>query len=348
MVKDTAKPERVQCQWCGLEGDIEEFEFDHTHGDGFWCPDCDGHTFFDEAKNRGRRILLLLEQDGAVSFPEQGSETVSAYRFSKRLSPFRYPGAKSRIINLIAGQMQEEHKDTFVEVFAGGASVGLALLDAGFVNRLILNDTDDGVYSFWFTVLHSPESLINRIRGITPTAATFQSCQFQLQNPKGVSMAELAWSQLVCNRLSFSGIVKAGILGGKNGGHDANLARWNPEELVRRIEHIYGMRDRIFVTQIDAVHLIEQSAYWEPNTTLFVDPPYVKAGKQLYLRYFEEEDHLQLAWMISSLYQGMPGADIIITYDDCPLIRNAYPWADVRVIPRSRIFGSRSVDTPRL
>jgi len=35
------------------------------------------------------------------------------------------------------------------------------------------------------------------------------------------------------------------------------------------------------------------------------------------------------------LYQGMPGADIVITYDDCPLIRDIYPFADVVVVPRS-------------
>ncbi len=74
MVKDTAKPERVQCQWCGLEGDIEEFEFDHTHGDGFWCPDCDGHTFFDEAKNRGRRILCRIGSVGRRVCEQTDSE----------------------------------------------------------------------------------------------------------------------------------------------------------------------------------------------------------------------------------------------------------------------------------
>lgn len=322
------------CQWCGAEGPSDEFEMDTSTGEGFWCPDCDGYTFFDDEKNKRRRVLLLLERDGDESAPSPVSETVSAYRFSKRLSPFRYPGAKSRIIDYVAEQMQDEHKDTFIEVFAGGASVGLALLDAGFIRKLILNDTDRGVFSFWYTVIHSPESLISRIRYATLNAAVFQSCQFMLQNPKGASMADLAWAQLVCNRLSFSGIVKAGMLGGKNGGLGANLARWNPAELTRRIERIYEMREAIIVTDTDAVELIEQSAYWEPNATLFVDPPYVKAGKQLYLRYFEEEDHLQLAWMISTLYKGIPGADIIITYDDCPLIREAYPWADVRILPR--------------
>ena len=325
----------LTCQWCGFTGPEDEFELDMQNKDGFWCPDCDGHTFFDAEKNKQRRILLLLEQDGAEADAAQVSGTVSTCKFSKRMSPFRYPGAKSRIIELIAGEMQDGHKDTFVEAFAGGGSVGLALLDAGFIKRLVLNDTDTGVYSFWLTVLNDPEYLLKKICEPAPlNAAVFQSCQFMLQNPKGVSTAELAWAQLVCNRLSFSGIVKAGMLGGKNGGHEANLARWNPEDLAKRIEKIYSMREHITVLNVDATHLIEQSAYWEPNTTLFIDPPYVKAGKQLYLRYFEDEDHLQLAWMISSLYQGMPGADIIITYDDCPLIRDAYPWADVRVLPR--------------
>ena len=57
-------------------------------------------------------------------------------------------------------------------------------------------------------------------------------------------------------------------------------------------------------------------------------------GKDLYLEYYDEEDHANLAWMIRTLYQGMPGADIVITYDDCPFIRNEYFFADVEVIGR--------------
>ena len=124
-------------------------------------------------------------------------------------------------------------------------------------------------------------------------------------------------------------------MGGKNGGEEQFLARWNPKELKRRIECIHALADHIEVTCLNAEDLIETSAYWDSQTTLFVDPPYVKEGKRLYRRYFDEDDHRQLAWLIESLYQGIPGADIIITYDDCELIRSIYHYADIVTIGRN-------------
>ena len=57
-------------------------------------------------------------------------------------------------------------------------------------------------------------------------------------------------------------------------------------------------------------------------------------GKDLYRRWYEEDDHEQLAFIIQSLYQGIPGADIVITYDDCALIREIYPYAEVVTVSR--------------
>ena len=55
----------------------------------------------------------------------------------------------------------------FVEVFAGGASVGLSLLQAGIIQRLVLNDTDPGVYAFWKALKEEPKELLTRLAGKT-------------------------------------------------------------------------------------------------------------------------------------------------------------------------------------
>lgn len=95
------------------------------------------------------------------------------------------------------------------------------------------------------------------------------------------------------------------------------------------------MSGRIEVTRLDAKDILEQSAYWDQRSTCFVDPPYVSQGERLYRESFTQEDHEDLAWMLNSLYQGFPGADIIITYDDCELIRSLYPYAEVMEIGRN-------------
>lgn len=94
------------------------------------------------------------------------------------------------------------------------------------------------------------------------------------------------------------------------------------------------MSDRITVTRMDACRLIEDYAYWNDRATLFIDPPYVTKGKALYRCYFTEEDHRRLAFLLECLYQGMPGADIVLTYDDCELIREIYPLAETKAIGR--------------
>jgi site-specific DNA-adenine methylase len=75
---------------------------------------------------------------------------------SRLQSPLRYPGAKSRLIPAISTLVANAatHRsvrtvDLFVEPFAGGASVSLALVGAGLVERVLLADADPLVASFW-------------------------------------------------------------------------------------------------------------------------------------------------------------------------------------------------------
>lgn len=322
--------QKVKCQWCGYEGPLEEdFDVDNIGG-GFWCPDCDGHTYFDEEKNRNRRMLLLLEAKG------QRMQEKSDYyepKLKKQLSPLRYPGGKSKLIDLIASRLQQDKCETFVEVFAGGASVGLSLLDAGIIQKLVLNDLDPFIYNFWWTVKNEPDQLVLKIKEADVTHELITHVRNMITN----SPAELAFGYLLLNRCSYSGIVteKSGLMGGKNGTVEQLTARWNPEALIRRIERIHELSARIEVTRMDACELIEKYAYWDEHTTLFIDPPYVKAGPQLYRCYFEEEQHRNLAELLNALYMGIPGADLILTYDDCELIREWYSYADQQVVYRT-------------
>ena len=120
-------------------------------------------------------------------------------------------------IDFLSGQFRKMQMYAFVEVFAGGASVGLSLLQAGIIQRLVLNDTDPGVYAFWKALKEEPKELLTRLAGKDPTLDDFRHAQEVLDHPEGRSLDELAWSELICNRLGYSGITKAGPIGGWNG-----------------------------------------------------------------------------------------------------------------------------------
>lgn len=53
---------------------------------------------------------------------------------------------------------------TYVEPFAGGASVALYLLYSEYVNTVIINDIDRSIYAFWFSVLNDTENLCRLIK----------------------------------------------------------------------------------------------------------------------------------------------------------------------------------------
>ena len=336
----------LTCRWCGspLDEDCDFAPILDGHS-AVWCPDCDGLTFVDPGKDT-RRMLLFLENRSS-SVPKDSVPYVAppSSGLRKRLSPLRYPGGKSKVIDQIYAALLPEKMDTFVELFAGGASLGLSLLDAGKINRLVLNDLDAAVFVFWDVITTNSEDFASYIlRMEPPTREDFFKAQefLEILRENGPSILSgvddavaAATAFLVVNRLSFGGIQMAKPLGGKNGSMDSLLSRWNPKVLSARIRHIGSMSDKIVVRSCDASDFLAREIGWLPeNTTIFVAPPYVGVGKKLYPLGFEKE-HKELASTLNEFFTCYPGPDIIITYDECQEVRQLYPFAEVRMLSTS-------------
>jgi Site-specific DNA methylase len=325
--------ENLTCQFCGYTGTLDDdtFQVDQYHT-GFWCEICDGYSYFEQSLNRHKFTLILEDKAALVN----AISNPKSFKFNKRLSPYRYPGGKTKIIEYLYSHLQEAKSKRIVSPFTGGASFELAMLDSSDTNvsELHLNDLDLGVYSFWWVVKHMPIALIERIRSTTPNHSDYFKAQTVINNDyNGVDMVDAAWVSLLVNRLAFSGISKANPLGGKSGSKDKLLSRWNSDELIRRIERIHSLSDRITITQLNAIELIEQ-AYWQNETTIFIDPPYVAKGKDLYHCYYTEDNHRELASLLDSLYYGCPGADIVVTYDNNEWLNNLYDFPEKHVLVR--------------
>lgn len=316
-----------QCQFCG-QTDPECFEYDKV-GFGFWCEECDGFTYFNSTAEKHKYTLILEDKSD-----EEGSSLKTKRFLNKRISPLRYPGSKAKLAEFIYSKIQLNNVKYFVEPFAGGASTGLSLLKAGIVEHLVINDLDKGIYALFNTIINDPEWLITKINTHNPTHKDFFAAQEIIKTDYlNCNTLDAAWSLLLVNRLAYSGIYKANPLGGKNGSKTKLLARWNPQDLCRRIKLINQMRDRITVYNMDAFEVIEEF-YWKPNTTLFIDPPYYKKGKNLYHCYFNEAQHIRLNLLLDHLYRGCPGADIILTYDNEEFIDHMYLYPEVEKICR--------------
>src|SRR6266513_3647337 len=90
------------------------------------------------------------------STPTERDKKRTAEKKPSTLSPFRYPGGKSRLRATIIDWISHLgfRPRHFVEPFAGGASVGLAIAELDLADHVTLVEIDPDVSAVWDVVLH--------------------------------------------------------------------------------------------------------------------------------------------------------------------------------------------------
>ncbi len=240
------------------------------------------------------------------------------------LSPLRYPGGKRRLVNFMKATIQQNglFQGTYIEPYAGGASVGLALLFDGYVDHIYINDLDRSVYAFWYSVLHRTEEFVQLIQETSVTIDEWYKQREIQKNKKRESLVRLGLSTFFLNRTNRSGIISGGVIGGKEQNGDWKLdCRFNKTELVERMRKIAEYKQRISLYNKDASAFIQtELSKIEHVSLIYLDPPYYVKGQQmLYVNYYEPADHKSIASLISQVNQRW-----IISYDDVPEIRLLY------------------------
>ena len=220
-------------------------------------------------------------------------------------SPLRYPGGKKKLSSYVEKIVLENNIQggTYVEPFAGGASIALDLLFKGLVNQVIINDLDRSIYAFWYSVLYRHDELSQLIMK-TPINMHSWNLQKEIQEKKEeADLLELGFSTFFLNRTNRSGIIRGGVIGGKDQKGDWKMdVRFNKEELIQRIDRIANAADQIEVYNEDAICFIT-SIHNQINdhTLVYFDPPYYNQGAALYSNYYTPIDHANLARFILQL-----------------------------------------------
>ena len=240
-------------------------------------------------------------------------------------SPLRYPGGKTKLyykVQPIIEQLLPHNNRVYIEPYAGGAGLALKLLYKGDVNRLILNDFDDHIFSFWNTCLNDSDSLCNMIDNCAVDINEWKKQKEIYNNSVSYSRLDNAFATLFLNRCNVSGIIEGGPIGGmeQKGTYKLN-ARFNKNELIRKIKRVELYRDQIEFYNMDAVVFLNQIGVRADTKSSFInlDPPYVKKGPMLYHNSYSKEDHIKVAETVTKLKHKW-----MITYDECDFIRELY------------------------
>lgn len=246
------------------------------------------------------------------------------------LSPLRYPGAKRQLAQKISRAIHRSGKRPriFVELFAGGASVSLALLEHGLVDYVILNDKDPLVSSFWKAVFFHTNWLMDRIQKAEVTVEKWN----RLRRESPSCVRERAFKGLFLNRTSFSGVLapSAGPLGGQSQQSKYKIdCRFNKETIVQRIRHIARFKDSIkFVSgshwrhAVSKVERMQEKGLLPAPGLFYLDPPFYHKAERLYTFYFNEADHVRLRDFLLEFSQNW-----ILSYDYCPEVLDLYSGA---------------------
>jgi len=248
---------------------------------------------------------------------------IAAHRSLKyHYSPLRYPGGKTLLFPFF-DKVIKDHKlknITYVEPFAGGSGAALALLFLEKVDKVVINDLDRAIYSFWKYAIFSSERFIKMIYSVPVTISEWEKQKKVYSNPHANQFA-LGFATFFLNRTNISGILEGGAIGGKNQTGKWKIdARFNKDGLAKRIHQLSQYKNRISVTNRDGVELINDFIK-KKNAFIYLDPPYYEKGSTLYLNHYNKNNHQILA---NKLNQN-PNSYWLLTYDNKKEIRLLYP-----------------------
>ena len=243
-------------------------------------------------------------------------------------SPLRYPGGKAGLAHFLARIrfINRLGDRSVTEPFAGGAGASLTLLYSEEANEIFINDADRSIHDFWWSVVNRSKSFIDMLDRTPLTIDEWYRQRLIYRHGGKVSRLQRGFAAFYLNRCNRSGIImNGGPIGGINQiGQWKLSARFNKQELRKRVERIAEYGDRIHISGVDGLKLLDR--FDSGVTFFFIDPPYYEKGRTVYLNSLQPAYHVALANRLRTMTSAW-----VLTYDDCPQIRKLYrDWASIK------------------
>lgn len=237
-------------------------------------------------------------------------------------TPLRYPGGKARLSQYVIDVMRMNGLvgGHYVEPYAGGAAIALSLLYLECASHVHLNDLNRSVHAFWRAILDENDEFCARISD-TPVTLDERLRQKAIQRDPQATVLELGFSTFFLNRSNRSGIISGGVIGGNEQLGEWKVdARFNKDDLIKRVRKVGSYKSRISLHNLDAVELLKQVVPTLPDRTLvYLDPPYFSKGQKLYQNHYRPDDHNAIASLVGQIRQKW-----LVSYDNVPQIVDLY------------------------
>lgn len=185
-------------------------------------------------------------------------------------TPLTYYGGKQRLAREIDALIPRRR--SYVEPFAGGAAL---LFGRDRVEREVLGDLDEAIVTFWRVVRDRPLDLVEALE-MTPFSRTeWESARVGIDDPE-LDDVERARRLLVLVDQSFGRTCESWSVPSLGRGR----GRWQPGSWIAlpdRVRAVVGRLSGVAIEHDDGVAVIGR--YDGPEVTIYVDPPYVGAGR---------------------------------------------------------------------
>lgn len=241
-------------------------------------------------------------------------------------SPLRYPGGKAKLGTFLIEVMRANGllQPSYIEPYAGGAGAALRLLFEEFVEDITINDADPRIRAFWEAVTRHTDRFVCRLQDVPVSVEEWRKQRYIYDRKDLRSVFDLGFATFYLNRTTRSGIIhNGGPIGGfdQTGNYKIN-ARFNTDELARRICRIGAYSERIQVSGDDGLSLLRKldRRRSAPRTLVYIDPPYYAKGDELYWNRLTHSGHARLAKYLRSERRFT----WLMTYDDIEEIRQLY------------------------
>lgn len=244
-------------------------------------------------------------------------------------SPFRYPGGKFYALKFIVPFLNAYEHDEYREPFVGGGSVFFGKQK---VKHNWINDLEKDVVETYKTFKDNERSklLIDRVSIEIASKERHSEVKAMVASTPD----EIAFRTYYLNRTSYSGIIHKPAWGYAIG------ASSPPENWHRFIKGANSKLKDVKITSHDFEKVLAAPARGS-RVLMYLDPPYFLADqKRAYTKPFVIADHIRLEEKLRSLEHAF-----LLSYDDCPQIREMYSWA--HIYERSWFYNTANSSGPR-